>query len=91
MDAKEWKNPFLIVVSDGARLVGGFESSTPIESVPNFLRSLPCSAWPYGRIVAISESGLRAVDGDNAAITKNRLKLKKLLEKNGIEVDQWPS
>jgi hypothetical protein len=35
------------------------------------LGDLPASAWPYGRVVAVTESGVRAA-GDDVPIRKNR-------------------
>jgi len=55
-----------------------------------YLEKLPSIAWPYGLVVAVQESGLRA-PGDDARIKRNREELVRLLEKAGVKVDLWPS
>lgn len=54
-----------------------------------YLEKLPSIAWPYGLVVAVQESGLRAT-GDDAKIKGNREELVRLLKKAGVKVELWP-
>ena len=60
------------------------------SDVVQYLEKLPSTAWPYGLVVAVQENGLRA-PGDDAPIKRNREELIRLLQKEGIRVELWPS
>jgi hypothetical protein len=71
---KEWRNPYLIIRKDGVALLdtqNSEEHLIKLEDLPQTLAQLPRSAWPYGRVVAVIEPGVRA-SGDDALIRKNR-------------------
>ena len=59
-DAKDWKNPYLIVRRDGIEIVGmtPVGRAITVESVPGVLERLPASAWPYGLVVAVQDIGI---------------------------------
>jgi hypothetical protein len=92
-DAKDWKNPYLIVRRDGIEIVGmtPVGQAISVESVPGTLEKLPDSAWPYGLVVAVQDIGILSGKTDPARIEANRTKLLNLLKELGIAVDQWPS
>ena len=57
-DLKAWRNPYLIVRVDGVALLDVGDNLQQIldpNKLPEVLASLPTSAWPYGRVVAIQE------------------------------------
>ena len=91
-DAKDWKNPYLIVRRDGVEIVGmtAVGQAIPVDSVPGVLKGLPDSAWPYGLVVAVQDIGLVS-EGDPPRIEANRKRLLMLLKKLAIAVDLWPS
>jgi len=91
-DAKDWKNPYLIVRRDGVEIVGmtPVGQAIPVDSVPGALKGLPDSAWPYGLVVAVQDIGLVS-EGDPPRIEANRKRLLVLLKKLAIAVDLWPS
>lgn len=91
-DAKDWKNPYLIVRRDGIEIVGmtAVGQAIPVDSVPGVLKGLPDSAWPYGLVVAVQDIGLVS-EGDPPRIEANRQRLLMLLKKLAIVVDLWPS
>ena len=93
LDAKDWKNPQLIVRPTGIEVIGITPpgSGIPVDSVLDVLGHLPDSAWPYGLVVAVADVGLRASKNDNAPIHANRVKLLRILKQNGIAVELWPS
>jgi hypothetical protein len=70
----EWRNPYLIIRKDGVGLLdagNNEERLIKLEDLPKALAQLPPSAWPYGRVVAVTEIGVRA-SGDDVLIRKNR-------------------
>jgi hypothetical protein len=94
LDARNWQNPYLTVGREGvsARPISA-ATEAPImqpSEVVQYLEKLPSIAWPYGLVVAVQENGLRA-PGDDAPIKKNREELVRLLQKEGIKVELWPS
>jgi hypothetical protein len=92
-DAKNWRNPYLIVRRDGVEIVGvtPVGRAIAIESVPEVLERLPNSAWPYGLVVAVQDIGILSGKTDPADIEANRTKLQNLMKELGITVDGWPS
>ena len=93
LDAKDWKNPQLIVRSTGIEVIGVTPagSGIAVDSVLDALGHLPDSAWPYGLVVAISDTGLRGSKNENAPIHANRVKLLRILKQHSIAVERWPS
>jgi len=73
---KDWKNPYLIVRADGIGLVDLDNHEIKIlqpEEVPTALSALPATAWPYGRIVLVSQVVAQdASDQTKAQVRKNR-------------------
>jgi len=73
-DYRTWRNPYLIIKTDGVGLLdvsNNEEHWIKLEELPDRLAQLPSAAWPYGRVVAVSENGVRA-PGDDVLIRKNR-------------------
>ncbi|SRR5579864_23629 len=74
-DMKTWRNPYLIVRSDGVALYDVADNAEirlkPDELLPA-LSKLPASNWPYGRVVAAAETTTRNSDQDAAAIRRNK-------------------
>src|SRR5215472_215109 len=92
-DAALWKNPFLTITRDGfdVRFQGG-RMFGPLSVLARTLVGLPDSAWPYGRVIAGAENGVRAAgDADDAAIKRNRDEADKILRELGLVIDWWPS
>jgi len=72
---KQWRNPYLIVRTDGVALYDSADSAEIIlktDEVLAALAKLPASNWPYGRIVAATETGVRATEQDGIAIRRNK-------------------
>lgn len=71
---KTWRNPYLIIRSDGVALLdipNNEEHILKPDELAEALARLPLSAWPYGRVVAVGENAVRA-PGDDVLIRKNR-------------------
>jgi hypothetical protein len=59
-DYAHWKNPYLSVLPDGVGiqcLAVAFTKKVPVGALHQTLLSLPLSAWPYGRVVALQAGG----------------------------------
>jgi len=72
--SKGWQNPYLIVKTGGVALLDPDNHEEVLfkpEELTQALGKLPASAWPYGRVVAVTESAVR-VQGDDVPIRKNR-------------------
>ena len=72
-DLAQWRNPQLVVREDGIGLVDLENHEVHIlelEQVEAELVSLPESAWPYGRVVLLSQAAPR----DNSEQAKIRLR-----------------
>ncbi len=72
---KNWRNPYLIVRADGVALFDPADSAEIIlkpDEVLAALARLPASNWPYGRVVAAAENGVRASREDGIAIRRNK-------------------
>jgi hypothetical protein len=68
-----WKNPQLVIREDGIGLVDIENHEVHIltlEQVPAELVSLPESAWPYGRVVLVSQASPQGASEQ----TKTRLR-----------------
>ena len=62
IDKKGWQNPYLIIRgrrSRAARSRQSLERMLKPGELTQALGNLPPSAWPYGRVVAVTENGVR--------------------------------
>lgn len=93
-DMKTWRNPYLIVRTDGVALYD-FEDNAEIRLKPDELLSalakLPASNWPYGRVVAAAETNVRNSDQDAVAIRRNKGIIGGVLEGAHIAVKWVPT
>ena len=72
-DMADWKNPQLVVREDGIGMVDLANHEIHIltqEQIPAELVSLPLDAWPYGRVVLVSQ----AAPSNPSEETKARLR-----------------
>jgi citrate lyase gamma subunit len=92
-DMRAWRNPYLIVRKDGIGMldVGNNEQRLlkPEELLPA-LAELPSSAWPYGRVVAVTENGIGA-PGDDVPIRRNRALVAGTLESVHVLINWVPA
>lgn len=93
-DMKNWRNPYLLIRTDGVALLDTADSAEiilkPEELLPA-LAKLPASNWPYGRVVAAAENGLRASEKDGVAIRRNKGIVGGILEGAHVKVEWVPS
>ena len=93
-DTKSWRNPYLVVHADG---IGIWDPSNheehrlSLEQLPDALASLPPSAWPYGRVVALQEAGGAGSFAELPRIRDNRAKVAATLHSLQILINYVPS
>jgi hypothetical protein len=95
-DAREWQNPYLVVRAEGVEVIWRSAAVQrriiPCDEVATFLEALPATAWPYGRVVAAQEIGIRRGDGrDDQPIAENKERVERILGSLGVKVDWWAS
>ena len=92
-DGKDWRNPYLIVRAEGIEIVGVSDGTNPLtlDAALAGLERLPVSAWPYGRVVAIQDSGIATSENQHSQVVENRNKLNQRLGDLGVIVGLWPS
>ena len=74
-DMRKWRNPYLVVREDRVVLYDSADSAEILlrtEELLPALAGLRLSRWPYGRVVAVAESGVKASEQDRVAIRRNK-------------------
>ena len=92
--SKSWKNPYLIVKPDGVALLDVANNEEHIlhpDELTQKLAQLPQSAWPYGRVVAVTEASPNGSDRDKAEIRKNKAIVAGTLEGMHVAINWIPS
>ena len=93
-DMKRWRNPYLIIRTDGVALFDSADNAEIIlktdELLPALAR-LPAARWPYGRVVAGAENGVRASEQDGVAIRRNKGIVGGMLEGAHIAIKWVPA
>ena len=91
---REWKNPYFVVRDDGIGFVDLANHEVHIltpEQIPAELVSLPSSAWPYGRVVLVTEATPKLPsDQAKAEVRKNRGLLAGTLKELDVEIREFP-
>ncbi|HTS36907.1 MAG TPA: hypothetical protein VMH04_14620 [Candidatus Solibacter sp.] len=91
---KQWRNPYIMVRTNDVVLYD-FADNAEIELKPDellpALAKLPASNWPYGRVVATAENGVRASEQDGVAIRRTKGIVGGLLANAKIAVKWVPS
>jgi hypothetical protein len=91
---KAWRNPYLIVKPNGVALLdvdNNLERYINPNDLTQVLAQLPPSAWPYGRVVAVTESGLLGSEDEKAQMRKNRAIVAGTLESVHVLINWIPS
>ena len=91
---KQWRNPYLIVRTDGVALYDSADSAEIIlkpEEVMAALARLPASYWPYGRVIAATEIATRASEQDGVAIRRNKGIVGGMLEDAHVAIKWVPA
>ncbi len=93
--ASEWRNPVLVVFPDAVELrVQGPDAGVrriALEELRHALTGLALGAWPYGRVVAVTNVGILSSRDDEARIDRLTNQILDLARSLGLEVVRWPS
>jgi hypothetical protein len=93
-DGRDWPNPYIVVAATGLTVTSGSPSpqphEMPVEQLASFLKKLPKSAWPCGKVAALQPAGVIGIH-DQAPIAENLQKVKRILKRLSIRMDPWPS
>lgn len=95
-DARDWRNPYLVIRAEGVEVIlknsPAGRQVIPCGELAAHLESLPAAAWPYGRVVAAQEIGIRRADGgDDRPIAENKARVDRVLKSLGVRVEWWAS
>jgi hypothetical protein len=94
VDMRNWRNPYLLLRTDGVALLDPANSAEILlkpDEVLAALARLPASAWPYGRVVAVQEPGVRGSEQDGIALRRNKGIVGGILEDAHVAIDWVPS
>jgi len=90
--AGDWLNPYIVVCSDGVRVITNpvkGDSVVAIRELRETLVSLPVEAWPYGRIAALQPCSVR--DPWDTIVVRVRLAhVTAVLESLGVMINRSP-
>ena len=90
---KGWQNPYLIIRADGVALLDPDDHLERIfkpGELTQALGNLPSSAWPYGRVVAVTENAIKSSADDEVKIRANRAIVAGTLESMHILINWVP-
>lgn len=101
-EGSDWRNPYLVIRPDGVELSAGSPVSqrriVSTDELARTLASLPLSAWPYGRVVAMQTVGLRngffgseVWQKDEQLITRNKTETERIMNSLEVTIRLWPS
>jgi hypothetical protein len=95
-EKKSWRNPYIVVRSDSARLLTGVtaneEQILKPDEVVDALAHLPPSAWPYGRVAAILvQEASGSSEQEKVALRRNRGTVAGELQRARVEIAWMPT
>ena len=93
-DMKDWRNPYLIIRPDGVGLLDPANNEQRLlktDELVDRLAALPATAWPYGRVVVVTESPLTSSEDQRVAIRRNKGIVAGTLESLHILINWVPS
>jgi hypothetical protein len=93
-DMKNWRNPYLIVLPEGVGLLDPANNEQRLLKTGELLSALaalPPSAWPYGRVVVVTENALTGTEEQRVAIRRNKGIVAGTLEGAHVQINWVPS
>jgi hypothetical protein len=72
---KNWRNPYLVALPEGVGLLDANNNELRLlktTKVLETLAALPASAWPYGRVVVLTENPITSTEQQRVAIRRNK-------------------
>jgi hypothetical protein len=93
-DMKAWRNPYLIIRADGVGLLDTANNEQRLlksDELVHALAALPATAWPYGRVVVVTENSQTSSEEQKVAIRRNKGIVAGTLESLHILINWVPS
>jgi hypothetical protein len=94
VDMKNWRNPYLVVLPEGIGLLDPDNNEQRLvkpDDVLQTLATLPASAWPYGRVVVVTENAITSNEDQRVAIRRNKGILAGTLQSAHVAINWVPS
>jgi hypothetical protein len=93
-DMKNWRNPYLVALPEGVGLLDPNNNELRLlktTEVLEALAALPSSAWPYGRVVVLTENPINSTELQRVAIRRNKNIVAGTLEDAHVLINGVPS
>lgn len=93
-DMKGWRNPYLIIQPDGVGLLDPANNEQRLlktDELVDTLAALPATAWPYGRVVVVTEASPAGSEDQKVAIRRIKGIVAGTLESLRIQIDWVPA
>jgi hypothetical protein len=93
-DMKAWRNPYLTIRADGVGLLDPANNEQHLlrpDELLDALAALPVTAWPYGRVVVVTENPLTNSEEQRIALRRNKGIVAGTLESMHILINWVPS
>ena len=91
---EDWANPCLVIRAYDVVVISRNKykrcEAIPVKHLAKTLAALPVKAWPYGKVVAALETGIRS-GGDDKPIKENKEAVTSILKKLDVKVKWYPS
>jgi hypothetical protein len=91
---KNWRNPYLIILPEGVGLLDPANNEQRLlktDEMLEALAALPPSAWPYGRVVVVTENPIASTEEQRIAIRRNKGIVAGTLEGAHVLINWVPS
>jgi len=91
---KSWRNPYLVILPEGVGLLDPENNEQRLLKPGEVLRTLaalPASAWPYGRVVVVTENSITSTEEQRIAMRRNKGILAGTLEGAHVLINWIPS
>jgi len=91
----DWQNPYLVIRPNGVEVVAKVlptgRKIVSTDDLQQTLVKLPVRAWPYGRVVAVTDVGIISYPDDVEPIRRNQDAALATLKALRVTVVRWPS
>lgn len=95
---EDWKNPFLMLNSDGSLTLITSEGRKQIKSeeLETTLIGLAKDEWSFGRVIAVQPSAIRSGDKEqfereDKALKHTWSRMRETMSKLDVQTNLWPS
>ena len=97
--AEDWKNPFLLLNSDGTLTLNTIQNGKQElkgEQLEKALIELPFDDWSFGRVIAVQPCALRSdnkeqFEKEDKALKETWSRMRDTMSKLQVQINLWPS